>query len=82
MSIVEEVIDTWRDAERVLDDLPTLDPRHTSVREAVASLRRVYQDMTRDEGAHASNSLVVLSREAIDSTRALLAEVRGPVAVE
>jgi hypothetical protein len=46
VTIVEETLEAWRDAERLLERLPALDPDHESVALAVASLRDTYQSLT------------------------------------
>jgi hypothetical protein len=43
---VAEVLDAWRAAERLVDELPPLDPDHEPVRTAIASLRSHYQILT------------------------------------
>jgi hypothetical protein len=79
MSIVEEVLQTWRDAERVLDVLTPLDPDHEVVSLAVASLRATYRSITDDGAARTSPDVVARSRSTIDDTRVLLDKVRPKV---
>src|SRR4029078_658710 len=46
LTIVEETLEAWRDAERLLRRTPPVDPDHASVALAVRSLRETYQDLT------------------------------------
>ena len=70
MTIVEETLEAWRDAERLLKRIPPVDPDHASVALAVRSLRETYQDVT----APSDRTPAVLSqsRASIDRTRELL----------
>lgn len=76
MMALEEALATWRDAERLLDELPPLDPDHETVRLAVVSLRQTYQEIT--TGIYMDTSTIIAeSRETVAKTRALLASIRG-----
>lgn len=76
MMAVEEVLAAWRDAERLLDELPPVDPDHETVRLAVATLRLTYQQLT--TGSATDTQLVLVqSLETIERTRTLLASIRG-----
>ncbi len=44
--LVERALAEWREGERLLRDLPRIDPDHEGVRRAVMSLRDMYQDLT------------------------------------
>ena len=46
MTSVEEVLAAWRDAERLLGDLPPIGTDHDSVANVVASLRTTYARIT------------------------------------
>lgn len=76
MTIVEETLEAWREAERLLERLPPLDPDHESVALAVASLRETYQSLTAG-ASERTPALLRRSRTSIDQTRALLSRVHG-----
>lgn len=76
MMVVEEVLATWRDAERLLDELPPLDPDRETVRLTVMSMRDTYQQVTTGE-AMRTQAVVADSLAMIEQTRALLASIRG-----
>lgn len=76
MTIVDDALEAWREAERLLDRLPPLDPDHETVALAVASLRQTYHDLT--NGASERTPLIIAaSRESIERTKGLLKQVRA-----
>jgi chromosome segregation ATPase len=73
-SFVEELLASWREGERVLADLPSLDPDRAAVEQAVDQLRRKYRELadeSRDVQAHLAES-----RDVIDAARAVIAQAR------
>jgi hypothetical protein len=66
---VEEVLKTWRDAERLLETLPPLSRDHETVRLAVTRLQATYQILTdrfgRSEEALIGSEAVVRDAEAL-----------------
>ena len=76
MTIVEDALEAWREAERLLDRLTPLDPDHETVALAVASLRETYQNLT-DGMSERTPVVIVHSRESIERTRSLLDHVRA-----
>lgn len=72
---VEEVLSTWRDAERVLDSLPEVGRDHEDVALAVMRLRSVYRSLT--DGTDASYSVIGTSHASVQETRTLLERIRG-----
>lgn len=76
MTIVEDALEAWREAERLLDRLTPLDPDHETVALAVASLRRTYQSLT-DGMSERTPAMIAHSRESIEQTRSLLALVHA-----
>ncbi len=68
--VVAEVLDAWRRGERLLEDLPPIDPDHETVRLAVADLRAAYQSLTERSG-RATTSLYAAQR-AIDRAAAVI----------
>lgn len=76
MTIVEDALEAWREAERLLDRLTPLDPDHETVALAVASLRDTYQNLT-DGMSERTPVLIAHSRDSIERTRSLLGRVRS-----
>ena len=75
MTPVEEVLRTWREAERMLDDLPAINPDHESVARAIIGLKSCYQALT-DLHGHSAD-VIASSRSTVDATHALLDRVRS-----
>ena len=75
MTPVEEVLQTWREAERVLDTLRPVTPDHESVRLAIARLKDTYQQLT-DLGGHSAD-VIASTRGTLEETHALLGRVRA-----
>ena len=44
--LIELALAEWREGERLLHDLPRLDPDHETVRLAVVRLRETYQELS------------------------------------
>ena len=76
MTIVEDALEAWREAERLLDQLTPIDPDHETVALAVASLRETYQNLT-DGMSERTPAMIAHSRESIERTRSLLARVHA-----
>lgn len=76
MTIVEETLEAWRDAERLLKRIPPVDPDHASVALAVRSLRETYQDLTAG-ASDRTPAVLSQSRASIDRTRELLDRIRA-----
>jgi hypothetical protein len=76
MSLVEETLTVWREAERLLKSMPPLEPDHESVRKLVIELRDMYAALSR--GRHESAETVARSRELIDRARNQMRLVRLP----
>jgi hypothetical protein len=73
--LVEEVLGAWREAERLLEELPPIDPDHETVRLSVLELRDVYQRLT-DARAGSATALQA-SREVLDSAGEVLRRARA-----
>ena len=81
-SLVEEVLGTWRERERLLGDLEPLDPDRETVQLSIATLRQLYADLTdRREGTKArirtgeatyagANAVIRAARERLDRSEA------------
>ena len=76
MTIVEDALEAWREAERLLDRIPPVDPDHETVALAVVSLRHTYRNLT-DGVSERTPSMVANTRESIERTRELLARVHA-----
>lgn len=76
MTSVEEVLAAWRDAERLLGDLPPIGTDHDSVAGIVASLRSTYARIT-DDSIRTSPIVIAETRQAISSSRDLILQVRS-----
>lgn len=73
---VEELLATWREAERALATLPDVSPDHETVALTVKRLRDTYQSLTAQ--SHTSHSAVAASRSTVEAARAVLARVAAP----
>ena len=71
---VQEVLYLWREAERVLDQLPPGAPERTLVSAEVVNLRRTYKRLTAESDATATT--VADSRTTIESAQRNLAKAR------
>ena len=76
MTIVEETLEAWREAERLLDRLPPLDPDHETVAAMVAMLREAYQSLT-DGASERTPAVIDHSRDTIERARDLLERVHS-----
>jgi hypothetical protein len=76
MTSVEEVVAAWRDAERLLEDLPPIGTDHETVATVIASLRVTYARVT-DESIRTSPMVIAETRQTIASSRDLLSQVRS-----
>jgi hypothetical protein len=74
VSVIEDVLSTWREAERLLATLPPLSPDEEAIRLAILTLRECYQVMTRDQPPRPI--AVARSRDTVERAQVLLAEIR------
>jgi hypothetical protein len=75
MTMVEEILATWRDAERLLDALPPVGPDHETVRLTVVELQATYRDLTGD-GAR-TEDVIASSRATISEAHRVLEAIKG-----
>jgi hypothetical protein len=75
MTVVQEVLSTWRDAERLLDALPPADPDREMVRSAAERLQASYQQLTGDDTQ--TDEAIADSRATISETRDVIDRVRA-----
>lgn len=72
---VAQTLEAWRDAERLLLELPPIDPDHETVQLLVARLRAAYETLTsRSEITAAS---IAASQASVADARQLVARIRG-----
>jgi hypothetical protein len=68
MSPVQESLQTWREAERVLDALPPVDPDRQAVSLAIERRQQCYRQVTDSDG---------LSVDVIETTSRTLEDAHG-----
>jgi hypothetical protein len=73
--LIERALAEWREGERLLRDLPRLDPDHETVRMAVIRLRETYQALT-STSAHSSD-LLDRCRAQIDAAHEVIVMVEA-----
>ena len=76
--LVEDVLHTWREAERLLDDLAPVSPDHETIQLSVVVLRDLYARLT-DLGAQSDEALAS-SREKLAASRRVVEAARLRVA--
>jgi hypothetical protein len=75
MTMVEEVLATWRDAERLLDTLSPIGPDHETVRLTVIGLQASYRDLTGE--AARTDAVIASSRERISEAHRVIDAIRA-----
>jgi hypothetical protein len=73
--LVEEVLQVWREAERVLDRLPEATPERKLLQVEVFQLRSIHRRLT-DTRIEQTAQLIASSRDTIGAARATLALAR------
>ena len=73
--LIEELLDVWREAERVLDELPEATPERGMLEVEVIELRSVHQRLT-DRRIEQTANLIAGSRETIEATRRTIERAR------
>jgi hypothetical protein len=73
-TLIVDTLKTWREAERLLQDLPPVDPDHETVRLLVIQLRTMYASLS--ESRDPTSDVIERGRAQIDDARALLRRVR------
>jgi hypothetical protein len=76
ITLIQDTLTLWRDAERVLDHLPPGSPDHETVARLVVHLSSTYARLT--TAGDASMAELERSRATVQEARALLRRVRGP----
>jgi hypothetical protein len=75
MTMVEEILATWRDAERLLDVLPAVSSDHETVRLTVVELQATYRNRTGDQAR--SEDVLASSRATISEAHRVLEAIRA-----
>ncbi len=75
LAAVTDALETWREAERLFDELPALSPDHETAALICRECRRVYQRLATT--AYLTNGEVRATRDAIAETRRLLRDIRA-----
>lgn len=66
--LVEEVLHVWRLGERLLEELPPIDPDHETIRIHVAELREIYRELT--ESGASTRTRIAASEATLRRARA------------
>jgi len=74
MTQVEELLSVWRDAERLLDTIPSMSPDYEAVRDAVVGVRSAYQTVT--GGQPVTDEALSTAMATVRDVERLLGEVR------
>jgi hypothetical protein len=72
-TLIVDTLKTWREAERLLQDLPPVDPDHETVRRLVIELRTMYARLS--ESRDMPGDVITRSQAQIEDARALLRKV-------
>jgi hypothetical protein len=78
--LIADTLELWREAERVLGELPQSSPDHETVALLVSSLRDLHAQLSAAQ--EAPNAATWSNGEAIDEARELLVSVRARHATE
>ncbi len=77
MTICQQVLSSWREAERLLDTLPPLSSDEEAVRLVILTMREMYQRLTRDPRRPRDADS---DRATLERAQAIIAEVRARTA--
>lgn len=75
--LIEKALSEWRDGERLLRDLPRLDPDHETVRRIVIDLRDTYKRLS--QASAESRDVISECEQTVERAHEMLATVRGRV---
>ncbi len=73
--MIEKALAEWREGERVLRDLPRLDPDHEALRLTVIELREAYRDLT--EGGSLNPDRREMWRRRIETAHETIVRVQA-----
>ena len=74
--LLEELLEVWREAERVLDQLPVGAPERNVLLVEVVQLRSMHRRLT-DQRLEQTDQLLASSREAIEAARRVIERTRA-----
>jgi hypothetical protein len=77
MKHVEELLALWREAERVLEELPLTDPDRVRLVEIATQLRAAYTLLT--DGTDLSASRIASTQATMDKAHVLLDAAQGRI---
>ncbi|MFL5726372.1 MAG: hypothetical protein ACJ765_00985 [Chloroflexota bacterium] len=77
---IEDVLSLWREAERVLEELPADAPERRVVSAELVNLKRIYKRLTSESDATAET--LGQSRVSIEAAHATLARARAHLDAE
>ena len=81
-TLLQEILQAWRQAVRLLDELPPLTQDHELIRDSVATLQDVYGALSRGIAeSSVDEELVGVSRSALSEATKRLDEVRARLKV-
>jgi hypothetical protein len=72
--LIEDLLDTWRQAERLLEDVTPVHPDHETLLETVAHLRSVYAELT--SASQATAMKIAAGERALERARRVLDAAR------
>ena len=72
---VAQTLEAWRDAERLLLELPPIDPDHETVQLLVVGLRATYEELT--SRSEMTAATIAASQASVADARRLVARIRG-----
>jgi hypothetical protein len=75
VTLAEEVLSTWREAERLLATVRPLSPDEQAIRLVILTLRECYQELTRQRPPRPTT--ISQARATVDRARVLLAQIRA-----
>ena len=78
MKHVEKLLALWREAERILDELPMTDPDRVRLVEIATQLRAAYRMLT--DGSDLSPSRMAATQATMDRAHTLLDAAEGRIA--
>jgi hypothetical protein len=73
--LIEELLDVWREAERVLDELPEANPERHVLEGQLTQLRSVHRHLTDRRIEHTAH-MIAASRGTIDAARQTIERAR------
>ena len=73
--LLEELLEVWREAERVLDQLPVGAPERNVLQVEVVQLHSMHRRLT-DQQLEQTDQLLASSREVIEAVRRVIERTR------